>query len=88
VHQSPVSYVSHTWSYGIEGAASNRHRDWRQGPHDPCLVLTSEQAAEQLRMVDKGPAQHTQGVVFESTRSGAPSHQGNGKRQGGLARQC
>jgi hypothetical protein len=55
-------------------STSNKHRDWRQELHGPCLVLTSDQAAEQLRMlVDKGPAQHAQCIVFESTCSGTPS---------------
>jgi hypothetical protein len=50
-----------------------QYRDWQLGLHDPCLVLTPPQAAKQLRMVDKNPAQHApQRIVFESSVPGAP----------------
>ena len=40
------------------------------------MVLTPPQAAEQLRMVDKNPAQLVpQRIVFESTAPGALPHQ-------------
>jgi hypothetical protein len=40
------------------------------------MVLHPGQAANQLRMVDKNPAQHVpQRIVFESTLQGAPPYQ-------------
>jgi hypothetical protein len=64
--------------YSIAVAAFNKHRDWEFQPHDPCMVLTPGQAAKQLRMVDKDPAQLVpQRIVFESTLQlqGALPHQ-------------
>jgi hypothetical protein len=62
--------------YSIAVAAFIKHRDWQLGLHDPFLVLTPPQAAKQLRMVDKNPAQHVpQRIVFESILQGAHHHE-------------
>jgi hypothetical protein len=46
------------------------------------MMLTPGQAANQLRMVDKNPAQHVpQRIVFESTCLGAPPRQSVARQQ-------